>query len=153
MLIAWFQALHRTGISLVCLSETLKICYFVKQINCNLFVIVSLIRSQAMLANLSSTPPFASLLRKEDDSKPGSLPSDSNLKNSPALLQRRVSNHILPSQRTGTANDTRFYYLSCVDHFTPSVPLETCRILLYLFDCHDHSTSLLPSVRPTPSDK
>ena len=45
---------------------------------------------QAMLANLSSTPPFASLLRKQDDSKPGSLPSESNLKNSPTLLYRRV---------------------------------------------------------------
>jgi len=45
-----------------------------------------------MLANLSSTPPFASLLKKrEDDTKPGSLPSDSNLKNSPASLHRRDS--------------------------------------------------------------
>ncbi|XP_020603761.1 autophagy-related protein 13-like [Orbicella faveolata] len=45
----------------------------------------------AMLANLSSTPPFASLLRKENDIQPCSLPSDSNLKNSPTLLQRRDS--------------------------------------------------------------
>lgn len=45
----------------------------------------------AMLPNLSSTLPFASLLRKEDDSKPGSLPPESNLKNSPTLPHRRDS--------------------------------------------------------------
>ncbi|KAL9955130.1 hypothetical protein ACROYT_G036416 [Oculina patagonica] len=45
----------------------------------------------ALIPNLSSTPPFASLLRKEDDNRPSSLPSDSSLKNSPASLHRRDS--------------------------------------------------------------
>ncbi|KAJ7390948.1 autophagy protein 13 [Desmophyllum pertusum] len=45
----------------------------------------------SMLPNLSSTPPFASLLRNGDDNKPGSLPSDNILKNSPAAIHRRDS--------------------------------------------------------------
>lgn len=47
---------------------------------------------QSMLTNLSTTPPFASLLRKEVDNKPSGLPaSDSNLKKSPVILHRRDS--------------------------------------------------------------
>lgn len=45
----------------------------------------------SMLTNLSATPPFASLLRKEEDNKPSGLPSTSNLRKSPAILQRRDS--------------------------------------------------------------
>lgn len=99
-----------------------------------MFVPTCFIRSQAMLANLSSTPPFASLLRKDDDNKPGSLPSDSNLKNSPASLHRRVSSHIFPSQRT--ESETRFSYLFhslCSSHTT---------IFLFVFGCHDHSSTI-----------
>lgn len=56
--------------------------------------------SQSMLTNLSSTPPFASLLRKEADNIPSGLPaSDSNLKKSPSILHRRVSN--LPFHNKG----------------------------------------------------
>lgn len=46
----------------------------------------------SLLTNLSSTPPFASLLRKEADNIPSGLPaSDSNLKKSPSILHRRDS--------------------------------------------------------------
>lgn len=59
--------------------------------------------SQSMLTNLSSTPPFASLLRKEADNIPSGLPaSDSNLKKSPSILHRRVSN--LPFYNKGKEN-------------------------------------------------
>lgn len=45
-----------------------------------------------MLPNLSATPPFATLLRKDEDSKPSCLPPDSNLKNSLTMLTRKVCN-------------------------------------------------------------
>ena len=45
-----------------------------------------------MLPNLSATPPFATLLRKDEDSKPSCLPPDSNLKNSLTMLNRKVCN-------------------------------------------------------------
>ena len=53
-----------------------------------LFTIFSLSR-QPMFTNLSSTPPFASLLRHEND-KPIDLPSDDNRLNPPSTLNRRV---------------------------------------------------------------
>lgn len=58
---------------------------------------------KSMLPNLSSTPPFASLLRKEDDSKPDSLPSDSNLKNSPTIHNRRDSSSDMLEGRRSSA--------------------------------------------------
>ena len=47
---------------------------------------------QSMLPNLSATPPFATLLRKDEDSKPSSLPPDNNLKTSLTMLDRKVCN-------------------------------------------------------------
>ena len=54
---------------------------------------------QPFLPNLSSSPPFASLLRRKDDESIG-LPSENTLVNSPPGLKRKVSYHFVISLRT-----------------------------------------------------
>lgn len=69
-----------------------------------------------MLTNLSATPPFASLLRKEEDNKPSGLPSTSNLRKSPAILQRRVRNTLSQNnvEENYKADVSYFFSLFCI---------------------------------------
>ncbi|XP_068761520.1 autophagy-related protein 13-like [Montipora capricornis] len=55
-----------------------------------------------MFTNLSSTPPFASLLRHEND-KPIDLPSDDNRLNPPSTLNRRDSSSDTTERRPPTS--------------------------------------------------
>lgn len=74
-----------------------------------------------MLPNLSATPPFATLLRKDEDSKPSCLPPDSNLKNSLTMLTRKVCNTSPRKARnrywtsTNTASTRRRDYWNCLN--------------------------------------
>ncbi|XP_073245941.1 autophagy-related protein 13-like isoform X2 [Porites lutea] len=82
---------------------------FSKPINCaqirtkGAFVSSADTSEMSMLPNLSATPPFATLLRKDEDSKPSCLPPDSNLKNSSTMLNRKdSSSDKLESRRPST---------------------------------------------------
>lgn len=82
---------------------------FSKPINCaqirtkGAFVSSADTSEMSMLPNLSATPPFATLLRKDEDSKPSCLPPDSNLKNSLTMLNRKdSSSDKLESRRPST---------------------------------------------------